>query len=165
MKSSFDTLKKRLIFGLLVVAGPVFLVSGTRDYLRHRQLLSSGVTAEATVIGSQLERGRRGADRYRLDLRYDLPASAGGVTQQSAALYVSPKQYAQLGGDRVAIRYLPDEPSRPTLAAGSSNSVMGILLGLAMTAAGWIPLVLAIRRRMGKDTKANVGSAAPAQTA
>ena len=124
-------IKLYAITALLLIAGPVFAVGSTVDYLHHRSLLESGRDTVAEVLDSSTRYKRRVGTVYTLVVGYE---TEQGVRQRS--LDVPEETYqAALQTGRVDVRYDPADPDY-VHEAGAAPAWWFPFVGLAMFAVG-----------------------------
>lgn len=124
-------------------AGCGATIDGIGELLKERRYAAAGKNAEARIVSKQVDeaqRGGRSRTEYVALYRFDTPEGAKG--EGRAVLEVAAWEAAR-PGDRLAVRYLPDEPgsSRPTgeggWAYGIIISIVGPLFALIGAFLAW----------------------------
>jgi hypothetical protein len=130
---------------IAIFAGPAFAYYSYKNEQRIDHVLRAGAPFTATVTGGVVERHRRGADEYKLELSW--PDASG--QPHAATLDISSDYAAEIfQGDYVMldtaeIRYLASETDGPLVVAADAprqiaNQHTNMLLGIAAGIAGLI---------------------------
>ena len=137
------------VTAFLLLAGSLFVTTGTAEYLRHRSLARSGVTTTAEVVDARTVTGRRGATSHIVTARYTSDQEA-----HVQDLTVSSREYARaLSEGHLAVRY---DPARPESAvpADATPSVGLPLAGLILLGLGVASVArLTVMRREATATR------------
>lgn len=119
-------------------AGCGALIEGVADMLKERRYASDGALTDARILEKDMARAERGGQRstqYVVRYRFEIPggrAADGRATLEPAA-WESAKT-----GERIRVRYLPDEPqvNRPAGEGGFLVPAIFILIGLVFAPLG-----------------------------
>lgn len=126
------------IGAVFLVAGCGVLIEGVTDALAERRYAAEGRLVDARIVDKDMARAERSGRRsteYVARYRFETPngrAADGRATLEAAAWE------AAKAGDRIRVRYLPDEPqiNRPAGEGGFLVPVIFILIGLVFAPLG-----------------------------
>jgi hypothetical protein len=146
---------------IAIFAGPAFAYFSYKDTQRIEHVLREGAPFTALVTGGMVERHRRGADEYKLELTWP-DANGAPHTQMldissSYASRVFQGEYVVI--DTAEIRYLASETEGPLVVAEDApqqiaDKTMNMWLGIGAGIAGLIfaPIWFLVERsRKKKD--------------
>jgi hypothetical protein len=127
------TAKQKLIVSCFLVLGPLVFLGSLRDQMRHNALVKTGVKTTARVVEEHLEHASKGADRYRLEIKYKPVENP--KQERAATLYLYEAEYEAIrGGGTLPVIYSKSNPEEVEFADASSGAMLGLLGGGVMVA-------------------------------
>lgn len=119
-------------------AGCGALIEGVADMLKERRYASDGALTDARILEKDMARAERGGRRsteYVVRYRFEMP---GGRAADGRATLEPTAWESAKAGDRIRVRYLPDEPqvNRPAGEGGFLVPAIFILIGVVFAPLG-----------------------------
>jgi hypothetical protein len=120
------------------LAGCGVLIEGIADMLAERRYAAQGRLVDARIVDKDMARAERSGRRStEYVARYRFETANGGAADGRAMLEPAAWEAAK-AGDRIRVRYLPDEPqmNRPAGEGGFLVPVIFILIGVVFVPLG-----------------------------
>jgi hypothetical protein len=150
---------------IAIFAGPVFAYFSYKSEQRIAHVLRDGTPFTAIVVGGIVERHRRGADEYKLELQWNdaggAPRTATLDISSSYAREVFRGDYVML--DTAELRYLQSETDGPLIVAADApqqiaDRHMDMWFGIIAGIAGLVlsPIWFLVEHRLNKKQEDDI---------